>query len=214
MSNDGDLAPPNPTAENSVDTLFAYRTTFGRHLAGLREGRGYSEDDAAKLIGIAPETLRQYEKAERRPSMLRLLRLARIYDTPPLVILEDVARAVRPPPDPTRAYTVEALLFFTGVTPEQVAPDRFPSTGRSDPPEGTPSPGPADEPLGEAVKYLRNDDPLRVRGGLLLRKEYEDGATIRELGLRHKLSFGTIRTLLVEAGTRFRARGNPRPGGT
>lgn len=42
-----------------------------------------------------------------------------------------------------------------------------------------------------------------------LRAAYVAGASIRELAAARKLAFGTVRTLLLEAGVTLRARGGP-----
>ncbi|MFD9903864.1 helix-turn-helix domain-containing protein [Streptomyces sp. NPDC059063] len=43
-----------------------------------------------------------------------------------------------------------------------------------------------------------------------LRCEYDAGASIRGLARRHELSYGTVRTLLLQAGTTLRGRGGRR----
>ena len=44
----------------------------------------------------------------------------------------------------------------------------------------------------------------RAKLGALLRKEYEAGTSIRKLAAAHKLSYGTARTLLHDAGATLR----------
>jgi transcriptional regulator with XRE-family HTH domain len=168
-----------------IDDLVAYRPALGRHLSELRSRRGYSREEAAKSLGLSAETLRLYEIATWRPSLTRMMRLAALYEVSLIDILQDVAECVRPRNDTPLPLAVTALLLFGGVTPEQVAQgDSVPSCDED---------SVAEEPLGDALKYRRDDDPLRVRGGLLLRREYEAGASIR--------------TLLVEANTRLRGPG-------
>lgn len=172
----------------------------------LRESCGYSRKQAAKLAGVRPETLKFYEEAVRRPSMPRLIRLLALYDADPLQFLADIANTVRTQPEPLFEPQVDALLYFCGVTPEQMA-DRahqVHETGRA--------PATITEPLGEVLKGRRDDHPARVQGGLLLRREYEAGASIRALSDRHRLAFGTIRTLLVEANTQLRGPGRTQHG--
>ena len=48
-------------------------------------------------------------------------------------------------------------------------------------------------------------EALRVQ----LKRQYEAGASIRELAARNKVAFGTVRTLLLEAGVPLRSRGGP-----
>jgi hypothetical protein len=71
---------------------------------------------------------------------------------------------------------------------------------------------------GKARKYVRR--MLRTRRRLSetdvrealrtqLRHQYEAGASVRELAKAHKLAFGTVRTLLLEAGVTLRSRGGP-----
>jgi len=38
---------------------------------------------------------------------------------------------------------------------------------------------------------------------------YERGSSIRDIARHHKLAFGTVRTLLIEAGVTLRGRGGP-----
>jgi hypothetical protein len=42
-----------------------------------------------------------------------------------------------------------------------------------------------------------------------LKVAYEAGASIRDLAAEHRLAFGTVRTLLLEAGVVLRVRGGP-----
>ncbi|GAA1312444.1 helix-turn-helix domain-containing protein [Saccharothrix xinjiangensis] len=212
MPNDEELPSSAATPPTSVDRLVAYRPAFGKHLAHLRERSGYSLEQAARSIGVPPETLRLYENATWRPALPRLLRLAALYDVPPLDVLEDVAREVRPPEDPSRPYVVEALLLFCGVAPEQVSAEAGPPVA-PEVDDLAAHEDAEDVPLGEALKYRREDDPLRLRGSLRLKREYEAGASIRALSTRHKLAFGTIRTMLVAANTRLRSPGGFHAGG-
>lgn len=52
---------------------------------------------------------------------------------------------------------------------------------------------------GETRAKLAND----------LRTAYLTGASIRELGTKHRLAFGTVRALLLETGVVLRTRGGP-----
>lgn len=48
-------------------------------------------------------------------------------------------------------------------------------------------------------------EALRVQ----LKRRYEAGTSIRELAARYRVAFGTVRTLLLEAGVPLRSRGGP-----
>jgi transcriptional regulator with XRE-family HTH domain len=181
--------------------LVAYRPALGQRLVQLREASGYSRQQAARLVGISVETLKFYEEAIRRPSMPRLVRLMALYDEDPLKVLESIAALVRPQSEPFFEPQVDALLYFCGVTPEQVAARAHQMR------ETEESSVPVSAPLGEVLKGRRDDHPARVQGGLMLRREYEAGDSIRTLSTRHRLAFGTIRTLLIEANTRLRGPG-------
>ncbi|SDL92027.1 Helix-turn-helix domain-containing protein [Lentzea albidocapillata subsp. violacea] len=191
------------TDEELAHDLVAYRPALGERLVALREAGGYSLKQAAKLAGVRPETLKFYEEAVHRPSMPRLIRLMTLYDADPMEFLAEIASTVRPQSksEPVFQRQVEALLYFCGVTPEQMADGKHQvhKTGRT--------PAPITAPLGEVLKGRRDDHPARVQGGLLLRREYEAGASIRALSDKHRLAFGTIRALLVEANTQLRGPG-------
>lgn len=206
MPTDGELPAQFGTDVEPAHDLVAYRPALGQRLVQLREASGYSRQQAARRVGISPETLKFYEEAIRRPSMPRLVRLMALYDEDPLEILESIAALVRPQPEPFFEPQVDALLYFCGVTPEQVA-ERAHQMQEAD--EGSTS---VSAPLGEVLKGRRDDHPARVQGGLLLRREYEAGASIRALSTRHRLAFGTIRTLLMEANTQLRGPGRAQHG--
>jgi Helix-turn-helix domain len=57
----------------------------------------------------------------------------------------------------------------------------------------------------ETSKRLQG--PERAKIAALLAKEYEAGASIRQLAAAHGTSIGRARNLLVEAGVSFRTRG-------
>lgn len=54
-----------------------------------------------------------------------------------------------------------------------------------------------------------SDDEARARLTNKLKSAYEAGASIRELAAEQHLAFGTVRTLLLEAGVALRSRGGP-----
>lgn len=191
-----------------ADDLVSFRAELGRLLAGLREAAGYTIKDAAKCSGIRPVLLQQIEDATCRTSMPRLVRLTSLYGADLLQVLESAGASVRPPGGSLFQPLVDALFYYCGVTPEQVAQRAHNlATFYFEPAESTSS-------LGEAVKHRRDDNPTRVQGGLIMRREYEAGASIRQLSVRHQLAFGTVRTLLLEADTVLRAPGKPTDAGT
>ncbi|HUQ58627.1 helix-turn-helix domain-containing protein [Lentzea sp.] len=206
MPADKELSGQQGGTAEPVGELAAYRPALGQRLTELREKCGYSREEAAGLIGVTSDTLRLYEEATWRPSMRRLVRIFTLYKADPLKILQDIAQGVRSRKERLFPPEVEALLYFCGVTPEQFVDRADPAV------EPEPDPMLDEAPLGEVLKYRRDDDPMRVQGGLMLRREYEAGASIRALSSKHQLSFGTIRTLLVEANTRLRGPGSPHHG--
>ncbi|MFC6093962.1 helix-turn-helix domain-containing protein [Saccharothrix lopnurensis] len=189
-----------------MESLLAYPQALARHLVGLRERRGYTREHTARLLGIPATTLAQWENGTRRPSLPRLLRLTTLYQTPLLRFLDDVAREVRPPEHPSPPYTVHAFLLWSGVAPEQlhgIQPDPVTAPRHTD---GDTD----DEPLRDVVLYRRADDPVRINAGRQLTREYTAGASIRTLATRHRISFGTMRTLLHEAGAPLHRHTPPR----
>lgn len=52
---------------------------LSERLHNLRIGRGLSQKQVAKLIGVNPSTISTYESAMRLPSYPSLIRLARVY---------------------------------------------------------------------------------------------------------------------------------------
>jgi Helix-turn-helix domain len=59
------------------------------------------------------------------------------------------------------------------------------------------------------TKKRLSDEDARQALRLQLEAAYKAGASIRDLATAHKLAFGTVRTLLLEAGVTLRARGGP-----
>jgi hypothetical protein len=53
------------------------------------------------------------------------------------------------------------------------------------------------------------DKEARTALGRELKAAYEAGASIRDLAAERRLAFGTVRTLLLEAGVVLRTRGGP-----
>lgn len=203
MTGDGELMSTPGVQFNAVQDLEAYQPALGRYLVELRERSGFAREEAASMIGVSATTLRLFEDATWRPSMTRVVRLARLYGTDPLDMLAQVTESIRPQ-TPSGERVVHGLLLFCGVTPEQLATeDSAPAV----------EPKVIDQPLGTVLKHLRSDHPLRLRGAMMLRREYENGASIRVLSEKHQLSYGTVRSLLVEAETRLRGQGGAHASG-
>ena len=82
----------------------ALRAPLGTHLRFARIAAGYSYEDAARVVGLRPATIRGYELGHREPPTLVTLRLIRAYGATPDDVLNGVilpaqksARAVRGP---------------------------------------------------------------------------------------------------------------------
>lgn len=203
MPGEGELRTPSDDRSDSFQVLERYQPALGRRLVQLREKSGFAREEAASLIGVSTDTLRSFEDATWRPSMPRVVRLAKLYGTNLLELLADVTEHVRPgTPDDDRV--LHGLLLFGGITPEQVLGEVTTDSAE---------PQPADRPLGDVLRHLRSDHPVRVRGGMTIRREYEAGASIRALSEKHGLAFGTVRNLLVEAGATLRGQGGAHTAG-
>lgn len=62
---------------------------FGRNLASARKKRGVSQMDLARGIPkMHPTSIARYETAQRNPSLLTILKLARALDVPPSDLLD------------------------------------------------------------------------------------------------------------------------------
>lgn len=202
MPKDGELRSQSDVRLDSFHDLEAYQPALGRHLERLRKDSGFAREEAASMIGVSTDTLRSFEDATWRPSMTRVVRLAKLYGTHPLEMLADVTKSIRPQ-TPKADQVLHGLLLFCGVTPEQLDHEN---------PAAEVEPSAADQPLGDVLRHLRSDHPLRLRGGMAIRREYETGASIRTLSEKHGLAFGTVRALLVEAGTKLRGQGGAHAG--
>lgn len=54
-----------------------------------------------------------------------------------------------------------------------------------------------------------SDEETRAAVRAEFKTAYEAGTSIRQLAVAHRLAFGTVRTLLLEAGVVLRTRGGP-----
>lgn len=61
-----------------------------------------------------------------------------------------------------------------------------------------------------ASNYTRLRGSVRKFLAAEIANDYLEGASIRQLADRHRLSYGTVRALLLEAHTTLRGRGGPR----
>jgi Zn-dependent peptidase ImmA (M78 family)/DNA-binding XRE family transcriptional regulator len=75
---------------NVLDTIDM--KTLGRELQQARIRKGFTQDEAAKIIDVARTTMTAIEKGERRIKAGELIKLAQAYDMP-------IADLVRPHPD-------------------------------------------------------------------------------------------------------------------
>ena len=48
-------------------------------LKAARMNKGYDQDTAAKLIGISPDTLSNYERGKRFPNVLIIKKIEKVY---------------------------------------------------------------------------------------------------------------------------------------
>ncbi|WP_424983709.1 helix-turn-helix domain-containing protein [Labedaea rhizosphaerae] len=63
-----------------------------------------------------------------------------------------------------------------------------------------------------ASRRVLADPTVRAQVRQALRLQYEQEASVRELARSSGYAFGTVRTLLLEAGTVLRGRGRPEQG--
>jgi len=54
--------------------------TFSEHLLKLRKGKGLSQEELAKQLGLSVHTYQRYEYGEREPTLSTLIALADFYD--------------------------------------------------------------------------------------------------------------------------------------
>lgn len=62
-------------------------------------------------------------------------------------------------------------------------------------------------PMRPKGKQMSKLGDARIRFAEKLRKEYDAGTSIRDLGVKYGYSYGGMHALLTLAGTKFRARG-------
>lgn len=65
-----------------METSIKLPENFKGTLKNIREIRGYRQDEAAKLIGVNVDTLRNYEQGKSYPDVPVLRKIEEIYDIP------------------------------------------------------------------------------------------------------------------------------------
>jgi transcriptional regulator with XRE-family HTH domain len=64
------------------------RIIFGKRIAALRKGRGWSQEQLALESGLARSYLGGVERGQRNISLLNIYRLAESMDLPPAALFE------------------------------------------------------------------------------------------------------------------------------
>jgi transcriptional regulator with XRE-family HTH domain len=67
----------SPTEEGSVGRKERQLHLIGRQVRRLREARGYSQEEVAHIVGLAPNYYGQVERGIKNPSALTLVRIAK-----------------------------------------------------------------------------------------------------------------------------------------
>lgn len=218
----------------SWNDVARYRSLLAQELRAMRLAHGLTEAAVARHIGVAPDWITLCENATWQPSLTRLVRLSVLYDTPLTDLLERLRDRTRPQGWESSPFdrVAESIILLNGLTPTEIVHGRLAETHITDSGPGQPLASEptepdiddrhagvaeecheaewGDQPLWPVLRYRRTDDPVRRAGARRLRREAEAGATMRNLITRHNLSFGTLTTLLKEAGYVQRARGGKR----
>lgn len=198
------MSPYNPRTPSQVTT---FRRILAGYLANLRKQSGLRPEEVAAALAVLPGTLRGLEDGTRQPTMHQMIRACHLYRADPFRILEAAAQHAREESGPCATWREVALLLFAGVTPEHMwdtAPQRRVTLGKGSL-ERRLAEG---ESLGDLIRLTRPVDPLRREIGRKMLGYYEDGLSIRQIKIKHApdISFGMIRSLLLDAGAEFRRR--------
>lgn len=184
----------------TADIPVAYKNALAQKLLDLRMERGLTRRHVHELTGVPLHDVELYEAGERRPMMTRLMRLCSLYGVDVLDMLVSVSTSVQGHREELYAPQTEAFLYFLGVTPEQIYDGGYADAEPLEPLEVS---------IRDRAKGRRSDHPERVRACLELRQEYAAGASIRDLAVKHHLSFGSVHNMLRSVDTELRAPGRP-----
>lgn len=83
---------PKGGEEKLADHRFAVE--LGCSLRELREDRGWKVIETAKLAGVSPSMITQWELGNASPSTCMLRKLGRLYNTPAWQLIRDAERTV------------------------------------------------------------------------------------------------------------------------
>lgn len=97
------MSAKQPTAGSAESR--AYFKTLGAHMANLRKARGLTQAELARSIGVSQQAVFAYELGERRPSVLILTKLSRVFAIP----IEQVIGLARPVRTPKRRLSPRAM---------------------------------------------------------------------------------------------------------
>lgn len=174
----------------SVIELVAFWDALARRLGALRSAAGLSEGHVARSAVVQESEVVLFESGERRPSLSKLLRMAPLYGATATELVMSAATDARPALGSVFEPVAEALMLYSGVTPEQFAGGVLDVDG-------------VVAPTGDIVGR-RDNNPRRLGAAMEMRRVYEGGASVRKVAEEFGVSFGTARKLLIEAGTRLR----------
>src|SRR5690606_1849352 len=97
------MTAKQPTAGSAESR--AYFKTLGAHIATLRKNRGYTQAEIARSLGVSQQAVFAYELGERRPSVLILTKLSRVFAVP----IEQVIGLALPLRTPKRRLSPRAM---------------------------------------------------------------------------------------------------------
>ena len=176
-----------------IDSTNGYRAELCKAMIKLRSDAGFSVRDAAHMLGVRLDQMEAMETGQHTLSAIRVIRLCEVYGADPLATLVAVAQTVL---GDVEAGEFEALSLFCGVSPA-----RWSSGGPLFDSDDIPAYDAAEV---RNVVSLPHNHPRRERCGLALARQYNSGASLTLLASETGVSFGTIRNLLLEAGTKLR----------
>ena len=83
----------------------AYYKALGAHIALLRKGRGMTQAELARAIGVSQQAVFAYEIAERRVSVFILVKLAKVFS----ISVEELMGVNQPACMPKRRLSPRAM---------------------------------------------------------------------------------------------------------